>query len=112
MTDWSKPVPVDDVTLAFPAPVIGKLLPPVEDIPKEFFEQNKWTRLVDMMFAGTVPTTARYAERPEINYTPDLYKTASRQWTACLRSFEPKHEHKIAGVAYLLSLFLLDVEFQ
>ena len=38
MTDWSKPVPVDDVTLAFPAPVIGKLLPPVEDIPKKFFE--------------------------------------------------------------------------
>lgn len=112
MTDWSKPRVVDDVTLAFPACVIGTLLPPVDAIPKEFFGQNKWTRLADMMFAGTVPpTTTRYVERPEINYTPDLYKTASRQWTACLCSFEPKHEHKIAGVAYLLSLFLLDVEF-
>ena len=112
MTDWSKPRVVDDITLAFPARVIGTLLPPVDDIPKEFFGQNKWTRLVDMMFAGNVSPASRYVERPEIDYPPALYKTASRQWTACLCSFEPKHEHKIAGVAYLLSLFLLDVEFQ
>lgn len=29
---------------------------------------------------------------------------------AALRSFEPKHEHKMAGVAYLMSLWLEDKE--
>lgn len=28
-----------------------------------------------------------------------------RHISACLGSYEPKHEHKIAGVAYLLSLW-------
>lgn len=107
MTDWSKPVPVDDVTLAFPAIVTGKLLPPVEDIPKEFFGENKWTRLADLCFAGTPPLGTLVTPKPTLDY-----ELVVRQIKACLGSFEPKHQNKIAGVAYLLSLFFSDVEFQ
>ena len=32
-------------------------------------------------------------------------EAVNRHTRACLRSFEPRHEHKIAGVAYLLSLW-------
>ena len=107
MTDWSKPVPVSDIVLAFPAGVIGTLLPPVEDIPQEFFKENKWTRLADRLFAGLAEDDQTTIEPRE---GVDVWH-ASRQVSACLRSFDPKHEHKVAGVAYLLSLFFADVEF-
>lgn len=107
MTDWSKPVPVSDIVLAFPAGVIGTLLPPVEDIPKEFFKENKWTRLADLCFAG-IPEHGRTTISTRDGVDVWL---AARQVSACLRSFDPKHEHKVAGVAYLLSLFFADVEF-
>jgi len=32
---------------------------------------------------------------------------AWRHIMTCLKSFEPKHEHKMAGVGYLLSLWFL-----
>lgn len=99
MTDWSKPIPVSDVMLAFPAIVTGKLLPPVEDIPKEFINGNRWTELVNRHFAG-LPVTASLSCKDGVDYTAAL-----RQVSACMASFEPKHEHKIAGVAYLMSLF-------
>jgi len=35
---WSIPKDVDDASVAFPANVIGKILPPMEDIPEEFTE--------------------------------------------------------------------------
>lgn len=107
MTDWSKPIPVSDIVLAFPATVTGTLLPPVEDIPKEFFGVNKWTRLADLCFAGTPPDGTLVTTKPTLDYA-----LVVRQLKVCLGSFEPKHENKIAGVAYLMSLFFTDVEFQ
>lgn len=103
--DWSVPVAVSTVQFAFPANVIGTLLPHAEDIPKEFFGRNAWTALADSLFAGTVHPDATIAWRPEIDFT-----VAVRHVGTVLRSFEPKHEHKIAGAAYLLSLFALSVE--
>lgn len=103
MTDWSKPVPVDDVTLAFPACVIGTLLPPVEDIPSAFLDgtAQPWCGHADRLFAsgGVRVTQCQNIDDPV---------AVERQINACLRSYEPKHEHKIAGVAYLLSLFYRD----
>ena len=110
MTDWSKPVPVSDIVLAFPAGVIGTLLPPVEDIPKEFFAENKWTRLADLCFAGSPPPGVLVTPKAHFE-SPHDYAPVVRQLKACLGSFDPKHEHKIAGVAYLMSLFFADVEF-
>jgi hypothetical protein len=102
--DWSKPVPVSDVELAFPANVIGKLLPPVEDIPKEFFERNQWTSLAQSLFSGTVHRDLTIWWRSDLDFNE-----AMRHVGAVLKSFEPKHEHKIAGAGYLLSLFSLSM---
>lgn len=94
---WASPVEVSDVDQAFSAKVIGRLLPPMSDIPKDFhLDSNKWCDKASSLFfsGGTIDL------KPEINR-----QAAFRQLKACLGSFEPKHEHKTAGVAYLLSLW-------
>lgn len=94
---WAKPVEVSEVYLAFPASVIGKFLPPMKDIPEEFHRShNKWCQKAAELFfkGGTIDL------KPEIDRA-----AAFRQLKACLGSFEPKHEHKESGVAYLLSLW-------
>lgn len=110
MTDWSKPIPVDEVTLAFPAHITGKLLPPRDEIPEEFFKlNNPFQRAAATWFYGGVDlerSTVALHEGHDIDVP-----TALRQCQACLGSFEPSHEHKMAGVAYLLSLFFAEVDF-
>ena len=100
MADWTQPKEVDDLTLAFPARVTGTLLPEWDDLPVEFQqERSPFCRLANALFAG----------RPldefgdwELNDGIDP-EALNRHIRACLGSFEPKHEHKIAGVGYLLS---------
>lgn len=95
-----KPVVISDVELAFPVHVVGKLLPEWNSIPIEFRERRSpWCRIVDDIFAG-IGSDAAISAREGID--PML---AGRHLHACMGSFEPKHEHKIAGVAYLLSLW-------
>lgn len=98
--DWTQPRIVSDATHAFPANVIGVLLPPKNNIPKEFFDcNNKWTSLAnDWFFCGIAKS--RFIPKENI----DLY-TALKHLSACLRSYEPQHEHKEAGVGYLMSLW-------
>jgi hypothetical protein len=88
------PIKISDVELAFPAD-ISKLLPLYDSIPEEFKDGNRWTQLADDLFAeGGDPG----------NTKPGIDKReAVRHLQACLGSFQPKHEHKIAGVAWLLS---------
>ncbi|MEX2717483.1 MAG: hypothetical protein Q6370_014380 [Candidatus Sigynarchaeota archaeon] len=95
-----KPVAISDVELAFPAHVVGKLLPEWDSIPVEFRERRSpWCRIVDAIFAGEGSDVAISVRK---GIDPTL---AGRHLRACMASFEPKHEHKIAGVAYLLSLW-------
>jgi len=94
---WAKPKDVSDADLAFPAKVCGVYLPPVKDIPKEIVEHySEWNRKANsLMFSGG-----------DVDLKPEIdRKMAIRQLRACLGSFEPKHEHKTAGVGYLLSLW-------
>jgi hypothetical protein len=90
---------IDAATAAFPASV-RHLMPPYADIPKEFRDHdggNVWQRLVSDWFFGGVKN---------LKLTPkDGIDTAKalQHVTAILRSFEPKHEHKEAACAYLLS---------
>lgn len=74
-------------------------LPPVESIPPEFnSSSNPYVRTVSAIFAGT--------ELPdgEIEIIEGVEPQELNQFIrAHLTSWEPKHEHKIAGVAYLLS---------
>lgn len=96
------PVEVTDLDLAFPAQVVGTLLPLWEDIPEEFqHHRGYWTKLVDTWFALGLD------KHPATKDGIDP-KTAWRHLAACMRSFQPKHEHKVAGVAYLMSLWLVE----
>lgn len=100
-----KPVAISDVELAFPAHVIGKLLPEWSAIPAEFREQQSpWCHIAANAFSG-VNSKVEIALRPGIDRN-----LATRHLRACMGSYEPKHEHKIAGVAYLLSLWFELVE--
>ena len=94
---WDQPQGANTLEVAFPAEVTGRLLPPIDEVPGEFHGGNEWTELVDQLFfrGGTLP---------EFREGIDPGKAVS-QIRACLGSFEPEHEHKTAGVAYLLSLW-------
>lgn len=103
-----RPQKVTDVELAFPARVVGTLLPETSDIPEEFHflnRSNSWIELVGRWFFQGLPKDVQFYAREGIS-AEDAY----RHVRACLGSFEPKHEHKVAGCAYLLSVFFEKVE--
>lgn len=76
-----------------------KFLPPIEQIPIEFIKGNNYTQFVKNLFHGTELSggtiTFKFDIEPE---------QAKRFIISHLSSFEPKHNHKIAGVGYLLFL--------
>jgi hypothetical protein len=104
--DWSKfmPVDVDMVMQAFPADVIGSLLPPEKELPEEFqnFGRAPFVDFVDKWFFGTVGQGRFLAIKPKPGV--DHVKALTHLQT-CLKSYQPSHEHKIGGVAYLMSLW-------
>lgn len=101
-----KPIIVSGLDLAFGGK-ISDLLPKYSDIPNEFKRGNtKWNKVVsDWFFCGL----------KECQWKPkDGIKTedALRHVKAVMASWEPKHEHKEAGCAYLLSEFFEDVSYK
>lgn len=107
MSDWSKPAEVDGVSLAFGGDM-ADLLPSRDEIPEEFWrwKGTRWNRVVsDWFFSGL--RGAKWTPRDGIDE-----QAALRHIRAVLASWEPKHEHKEAGVAYLLSLWFNDVEYE
>lgn len=98
---WRTPRPVSDVVLAFPASVIDCYIPTWEELPMPFQE-----------FTSGYEELASYAcfhpveLRPEVLIEGIDADSATRQLSAVARSFEPKHEHKQAAIAFLLSLWL------
>jgi len=92
-----EPVEVDDVTMAFPASVTQKYMIPYSDIPDEYkngnTDGNKF--FCDMFYAGVKDIEMI----PKEGIDPDK---AWRHIRSIAGSFEPKHEHKEACIAYLL----------
>lgn len=97
--DWTKPTEVSDVTMAFPADVLD-LMPAYEEIPNEFKRHgNPWTKWQgEWFFSGLKGFPAA---KPGIDV-----QMAGRHLSCIQGSFQPKHEHKQAAVAYLASLWL------
>ena len=95
--DWSRPLEVTDLDMSFPAHVIGRLLPPMHDIPGSA-AVSEWKSVAHQWFLKGLDGIL--VAKPGI----DL-KAAVRQLGACLGSYEPQYQHKIAGVAYLMSLW-------
>lgn len=100
---YARPQQVDDLTLAFPA-VLGDLLPPLEVIPDDYPHRREWLDFQGKWFAGTLPSGS--AMEPAEGIDP---ATAGRHLGAIQRSFEPKHEHKMAAVAWLASRWFVRV---
>ena len=95
-----EPKEVSDVMMAFPANVIGEgYLPAEEDIPKEFWGGNEWSDMAQKWFMGVL------SDPGLISKEGIDAQLAGRHCQAVLGSYEPKHEHKIAGVGYLMSEF-------
>lgn len=87
---------ITDIEFAFST---TRFLPAEKQIPSEFFKGNIYTKFVENLFFGV--------ELPSgtIEFKFDLKpEEVQRFIISHLKSFEPKHEIKIAGVGYLLHL--------
>ena len=75
-------------------------LPAWEDIPEEFkqFNGTPFNKVVNTLFFNG----GRLSDFLTPKEGVDL-RRASRAIKACLSSWEPKHEHKEAGVAFMFS---------
>lgn len=103
MTDYSQPTVVSDVQKAFPAD-LGALLPPLHVIPDEFKGNGgTWVRFAHRWFAHGFP------ERGLVRREGVDAETAYRHLMTVMRSYEPKHEHKMAAIAWLASLWFSDI---
>lgn len=96
------PQEISDEMVAFPAYVVGTLLPNRDDIPEEFERlSSPWVKLVDQWFFCGI-------RMEDLIFKPEIdVDAALRHLRACLHSFQPKHEHKVSGIAYLLYLWCL-----
>lgn len=101
-----KPVKVDGLDRAF-----GRtkgLLPPMDEIPDEFkkHRSNKWVGVVETWFFRGIK---KCVWKPKEGIDT---QEALAHVQAITASFEPSHEHKTAGCAYLLSCFFDDVKYE
>lgn len=90
---------ITDVELAF---ATERLLPPWEAIPQEFKDGNRYTALAEAIFYG------RPLQDMEMHFLPGFDDEAApaalnKCVRAHLQSYSPKHQHKIAGVGYLMA---------
>lgn len=95
-----RPVPqISDAQLAFPVDVY-KLAPAESDIPGAFWDRfsqrNAWVKIAEAIFFG--------GKRPRLKAKAGVDGAAAVRFIqALLRSYEPKHERKMATVGFLLS---------
>ena len=99
------PKETDRILRAFPADVIGEYLPEQDKIPKEFWEGNEWTTIAGKWFAGMIDENSEFHAKEGIDA-----EVAFWHCKTVLGSYQPKHQHKIAGVGFLLSKFFTKVE--
>lgn len=94
------PIEVSDIEIAFPAHGL-RLMPKREDMPET---NERWNALAHALFSGTADELQLLPSifMVENNFEPE---TAWRHLRCVLGSYEPKHEHKMEAVAFLLSLW-------
>jgi hypothetical protein len=103
--DWSKPQDVNDLDIAFGGRAAA-LMPLMAEIPKcynAFPPKRPSVKFAQAWFYKGIDKP-KFTPRDGIDTTKAL-----RHIKACLGSFELKHEHKMAGVAFLLDQFFEQV---
>lgn len=95
-----------DAEMAFGPRKIKDYLPDYQDVPAEFkrFSGNKHVDIVSRWFFEGLPRGTEFIPREGIDT-----QTALAHIRTCMSSWEPKHEHKTAGVAFLLSEWFDDI---
>lgn len=89
--------------MAFPSHVMGTFLPKPEWIgERSSWLNSSWGHLADALFAGKPPDLSCSMEHDD--------QLVSRHVHVCLGSYEPSHQDKIVGVAFLLAVWM-DVEW-
>jgi hypothetical protein len=103
------PPEITDVDVAFPSHAMD-WLPAWEDIPEEFKGSgNPWAQKVGYWFfkGPEEAWIGRIVPKEGIDRNKAL-----KVIQACLGSYAPKHEHKIAGTAYMLATWFTDPELK
>jgi hypothetical protein len=103
---------INSITAAEHARGTTRLLPPVEEIPDEFFGPfkgygagNVYFRIADSMYVGEEPPMG------DIEFKEGFTgEGVERLLTAHLRSVEPEHQHKMAGMAYMIATIMTITE--
>lgn len=104
MPDFSHPTPISKLEVVFSGNV-DHLLPAYSAIPKEFKDgHTKWNKVFSRWFYSGLTEETKFAPKDGINQDEALSHVA-----AIMKSWAPKHEHKEAGCAYLLSLWFEDI---
>lgn len=67
-------------------------------------ERNKFEKIITNWFFYGLPENVQFIPKENIDA-----KTAYHHISSCLRSWKPKHEHKILGCAFLLWLWFSDI---
>lgn len=92
------PEQIDSITDPEWAFSTERLLPAWDDIPEAFKKGNVYTELASSIFRGTEMPACRVELFDGVGA-----KNLNRCIRAHLQSFGPKHEHKIAGVGFMIS---------
>ena len=103
--DWSAPADVSKLETVFGGSM-DALLPAWEEIPADFRRSRgtKWNKLQSTWFFSGLPDETEFKPKAGIDPQKALAHLAAIQ-----NSFQPKHEHKEAGVAWLMSLWFDDI---
>lgn len=104
MKKYPVPTDIDRVDIAFGN---TKYLPPKEEIPEEFWNDNHpaCQAAQQLFFKGGKLSDHGFKPKEGIDVG-----RASMAIGAILASWEPKHEHKIAGVGFLINQWFDRVE--
>jgi hypothetical protein len=104
MTPWI-PLPPDEVTLAFPANVVG-VMPGYVDLRTTEFDrlEHPLRQFAERWFSDGLAPRTMFLPTSGINT-----KLALRHLHGILRSTQPKHEHKLAAVAFLLNEWFVEI---
>ena len=112
MSKWSTPKAVTALDLSFGQSKMKEFLPEMSEIPEDFKayygmgEARKWITIVDDWFFNGIE---KLVLKPKAGINE---KEAFRHLKSIMSSWEPAHEHKIAGVAWLMSLWFDDIQYE
>lgn len=103
MTGIPMPVEISDVERVFPAGALD-YMPAWDDIPEEFRNgSSEWCHLVTTWLHRGLSKRFGYQVTEGLGLDGNM---VWRQLTAIAGSYAPKHEHKIAAMAYLCSVWM------